>query len=232
VSALLVLSTLAWPWLLGAGLLRALGIGPRTDRLAWGGWVDVERVRRHPPAIGGITAEGITGVKRSHMGVAARLGLVIKLVARAERSGDHLRGAVTPMAVRAGSRLGATGGVTNHVEFECDPAGRVSMAGPGAGGPATSSAILADLLALAGGAASTWGLLPPADPGDQVPLAGGVSGHGSAGFLKLADLALEVAQVLEVEEDRGEAEIGHGVQFLELVQDMLPDLLGGELPAG
>jgi hypothetical protein len=36
------------------------------------------------------------------------------------------------------------------------------MAGPGAGGPATSSAILADVVALAQGGGSTWGRLPPA----------------------------------------------------------------------
>ena len=37
------------------------------------------------------------------------------------------------------------------------------MAGPGAGGPPTSSAILADVLALGMGAGSTWGRLPAAE---------------------------------------------------------------------
>jgi len=36
------------------------------------------------------------------------------------------------------------------------------MSGPGAGGPSTSSAILADLLVLADSNASTWERLPPA----------------------------------------------------------------------
>jgi homoserine dehydrogenase len=158
-------------------------------RLAWGGWVDVEQVRRDPPAVGGESAPGITGVKRSHMSVAARLGLVLKLVSRAERDGAAMRGAVTPMALRADSRLGATADVINYVEFDAEPAGRVSTAGPGAGGPATSSAILGDVLALARGGGSTWGILPPApamELGDDLVGERGwlvvVEGLGEAGF--------------------------------------------------
>jgi homoserine dehydrogenase len=139
--------------------------------------------------VGGDSAAGIIGVKRSHMSVAARLGLMLKLVSRAERDGGRVRGAVTPMAVKAGSPLGATGGVVNYVEFDADPAGRVSMAGPGAGGPATSSAILADVLALCRGAGSTWGVLPPAERLELEDDLGGergwlvvVEGLGEAGF--------------------------------------------------
>jgi homoserine dehydrogenase len=158
-------------------------------RLSWGGWIDVEQVRRSAPAVGGAAADGIGGVKRSHMGVAARLGLVLKLVSRAERAAGRVVGAVTPMAVRADSPLGATGDVTNYVEFQAQPVGRVSMAGPGAGGPATSSAILADVLALGRGAGSTWGILPPAEGLELDDDLGGergwlvvVEGLGEAGF--------------------------------------------------
>jgi homoserine dehydrogenase len=159
------------------------------SRLAWGGWIDVDDVRRGAPAVGGDSAAGIIGVKRSHMSVAARVGLMLKLVSRAERDGERVRGAVTPMAVKAGSPLGATAGVVNYVEFDADPVGRVSMAGPGAGGPATSSAILADVLALGRGAGSTWGVLPPAERLELEDDLGGergwlvvVEGLGEAGF--------------------------------------------------
>ncbi len=159
------------------------------SRLAWGGWIDIEQVRRSAPAVGGEAADGITGVQRSHMSVAARLGLVLKLVSRAERTGDGVRGAVTPMALKASSRLGATSGVTNYVEFGADPVGRVSMAGPGAGGPATSSAILADVLALGQDGGSTWGILRPADRQELEDDLGGergwlviIEGLGEAGF--------------------------------------------------
>ncbi len=159
------------------------------SRLAWGGWIDIEQVRRSAPAVGGETADGITGMKRSHLGVAARLGLVLKLVSRAEKAGEQVRGAVTPMAVKGDSRLGFTGDVINYVEFQAEPVGRVSMAGPGAGGPATSSAILADVLALGAGAGSTWGILPPAagleledDLGGEQGWLVVVEGFGEAGF--------------------------------------------------
>ena len=159
------------------------------SRLAWGGWVDVDALSRSLPAVGGEGSPGITGVRRSHMGVAARMGLALKLVARARRVGESISAGVTPMAVAVGSPLGRTGGVTNLVEFNADPVGRVSVAGPGAGGAATSSAILADVLALACGAGSTWGSLPPANGVDVLDDLADVQGWlvvvedlGEAGF--------------------------------------------------
>ncbi len=169
-------------------------------RLAFGGWLDVATVRRAIPVFGTSEAAGITGVSRSHMAAAARLGLALKLVARVERTAAGLiRGAVTPMAVAAASPLGATRGVTNLVELDAEPVGRVSMAGPGAGGPATSSAVLADVLALAADPAdATWGALPPAGSlsiEDDLAVERGwlivVEGLGVLGFPAAArDLAL------------------------------------------
>jgi hypothetical protein len=93
------------------------------------------------------------------------------------------------MAVSATSPLGSTSGVTNVVLFDADPVGRVTMAGPGAGGPATSSAVLADLLVLANSNASTWEQLPPASDiavEDDLAIERGwfvvVEGLGVAGF--------------------------------------------------
>ena len=134
-------------------------------RLAFDGWLDVDALRRGLPVSEGAEYPGITGVARAHMGVAARLGLAIRLVARAQRTaGGGIRAAVTPMAVSATSALGTTRGVTNLLHIEADPVGRVTMAGPGAGGPATASAVLADLLVLAKSQAATWEQLPPASP--------------------------------------------------------------------
>ena len=140
-------------------------------RLAFGAWPDPARVRRSTVDTAGDAPPGITGVRSIDLSGAARLGLAIKLVARAERDAEGtVRAAVTPMAVRATSPLGTTDGVTNLVEVVADPVGRVSFRGPGAGGPATASAVLGDLLALARGAGSTWqGLLPA--PATQLPVA-------------------------------------------------------------
>jgi homoserine dehydrogenase len=132
-------------------------------RLAFGAWVDPATLRRSAPRTRGDGAPGITGVTNAELGGAARLGLAIKLVARAERHHDGtLRAAVSPMAVRATSSLGSTDGILNLVEVVGDPVGRVAFRGPGAGGPATSSSVLGDLLAIARGQGSTWEWLPPA----------------------------------------------------------------------
>jgi hypothetical protein len=168
-------------------------------RLAFDGWLDVATLRRSIPVFGTAAPAGITGVTRAHLGVAARLGLAIKLIARAERtSAGLIRAAVTPMAVASTSPLGASRGVTNLIEIAADPVGRVTMAGPGAGGPATASSVLADLLVFAKSTASTWEQLPPApEVSVEDDFAGErgwmvvVDGLGEAGFPdSIRDLSL------------------------------------------
>ena len=132
-------------------------------RLAFGGWVHPSAVVRRPPLLEGRGLPGITGVTGRDIAAAAAFGLVIKLVTLV-RGGTSvpIEIAVVPTAVAADSVLGTTRGVTNAVEVIGDPIGTVAFSGPGAGGPATSSAVLGDLLALARGLGSTWGGLPPA----------------------------------------------------------------------
>ncbi|MFL5766450.1 MAG: hypothetical protein ACJ758_01230, partial [Actinomycetota bacterium] len=79
---------------------------------------------------------------------------------RARRARARLRGARG--GVPAGSELGRTGGVLNRIEVDAVPVGTVAFSGPGAGGDATSSAVLGDLVAIARGQGSTWAGLPPA----------------------------------------------------------------------
>ena len=132
-------------------------------RLAFGAWPDAGSMRRAAPAVGGDASPGITPVRSRELARAADLGLTIKLIARAQRDAvGGFTSAVTPAAVPQRSPLGETGGVTNMVEVIGLPVGRVAFRGPGAGGEATASAVLADLLALARGEGSTWGPLPPA----------------------------------------------------------------------
>ena len=139
-------------------------------RLAFDAWPDVRRVRFCVPSVTGDAPPGITCVRTFELERAMELGLTIKLVARAEPGVDGgVRAAVTPVAVRASSPLGTTGGVTNLVEVVAEPVGRVSFRGPGAGGPATASAVLADLLAIGRDRrVSTWGHLPPAVSANRV----------------------------------------------------------------
>jgi homoserine dehydrogenase len=135
-------------------------------RLAFGSWLDPSTVGRRPPTARGHGRPGITGVTDQEMEGAAALGLTLKLLATATRGADGaIEAAVVPTAVSADSPFGWTGGVTNRIEIEAEPLGTVRLAGPGAGGPATSSAVLGDLVAVARGVGSTWaGLLPATGP--------------------------------------------------------------------
>src|SRR3990170_2287545 len=105
---------------------------PPTSWPSWPAWPLVSGGRRSPPAVEGDAAPGITGVTAEVIAAAADLGLVVKLVARAQRGEDGAVGAgVVPSAVPAGSPLGRTGGVTNIVELAGEPIGRVRFGGPG-----------------------------------------------------------------------------------------------------
>ncbi len=157
-------------------------------RLAFGVWIDPASVRRGAPASRGEGSPGITGVTSAELGGAPRLGMTIKLVARAERHRDgSLRAAVSPMAVRATSALGSTDGILNLIEVVGDPVGRIAFRGPGAGGSATSSSVLGDLLAVARGGGSTWDGLPEA--GEPITVADDLAGDGGW-FLVAPGLAL------------------------------------------
>jgi len=148
-------------------------------RLAFGAWPQPSGIRRVPATLSGDGRPGITGVTIPEIEAAADLGLAIKLIASAGRTageaGGRLIGWVEPCAVSRGSLLGSTSGALNAVEVGGRPVGRVGFQGPGAGGDATSSAVLADLLALARGEGSTWAALPQAPPLGELE-----SGHGQA----------------------------------------------------
>ena len=82
---------------------------------------------------------------------------MLRLLATARLADDGaLEASVVPTAVPAGSPFGRCDGVLNRVEVDAEPVGRVAFEGPGAGGPATASAVLGDLVAIARGLGSTW----------------------------------------------------------------------------
>jgi homoserine dehydrogenase len=135
-------------------------------RLAFGRWLDPASISIAPLlAGGGAGLPGVTGVTPADIAAAGAAGFVLKLIAGAVRVGGSIAGSVLPSAVPLDSPLGRTDGVLNRIEVVGDPVGTVAFCGPGAGGPATSSAVLADLVAVAREAGSTWaGLGPAAGP--------------------------------------------------------------------
>ena len=132
-------------------------------RLAFGVWLDPESIATTAADGPGAGRPGITGITADAIAAAARAGTTIKLVVEARRDADRrIVASVLPTAVPADSGLGRTGGVLNRIEIEAEPVGTVAFSGPGAGGPATSSAVLADLVAVGRELGSTWAGLPPA----------------------------------------------------------------------
>jgi homoserine dehydrogenase len=138
------------------------------SRLAFGRWVVPGSVGRRPPTARGHGQPGIVGVTDAELRAAASIGLTIKLLATAARGDLVPDAAVLASAVPADASLGRTDGVTNRIEIDAEPVGTVSLSGPGAGGAATSSAVLGDLVAVARGLGSTWAGQPaatgPAEP--------------------------------------------------------------------
>jgi homoserine dehydrogenase len=133
-------------------------------RLAFGAWLPPEDVLTIATDGPGAGAPGITGVTARDIAAAAAARRVVKLIASATRDGDDERmtATVLPSLVPADSAFGRTSGVLNRIEVEAIPVGIVAFSGPGAGGAATSSAVLGDLIAVARGLGSTWAGLPPA----------------------------------------------------------------------
>lgn len=128
-------------------------------RLAFGAWLDRGRV---PQALPG-GRPGITGVTAEDLAHAAARGEAIRLLASAELAEDGgIVAAVVPSQVPVASPFGRTTGVRNRIEIEAWPLGTIAVEGPGAGGPATASAVLADLVAIATGMGSSWAGLPEA----------------------------------------------------------------------
>jgi homoserine dehydrogenase len=137
-------------------------------RLAFDRWLDPAAIARRPEGVDGPAGPGITSVSLADQADARRAGRIIRLVASATIDDDgDLTAGVLPTALRLDSPLGRTAGVANRIEVDATPVGRVGFDGPGAGGAATSSAVLGDLIAVAREAGSTWGPRGPAGAAAQ-----------------------------------------------------------------
>jgi len=96
--------------------------------------------------------EGIEAVRAEDVQAANELGYTIKLLALAQTTRDgevDLR--VHPAMVETERRIAKVSGVTNAAMIDAEPVGRLVLEGPGAGGGATASAVVADIVDLARG---------------------------------------------------------------------------------
>ena len=113
-----------------------------------------------PVERGGIATEGIDRLDARDVAYAAQLGFVVKLLAVAERvehdapagppDGVSLDVRVHPTLLPKHHPLAGVHGVNNAILVEGDPVGQVMFFGPGAGAGPTASAVVADILNIAG----------------------------------------------------------------------------------
>lgn len=96
-------------------------------------------------------ARGISGISAALVAEHAARGRSVRLIGSVVHEGGAWRAAVRPVSLPSGHPL-VTGGPTNTLLFSGDPLGTVLLRGPGAGGGATASAVVADVLAAAIGA--------------------------------------------------------------------------------
>jgi len=103
-----------------------------------------------------IPTSGIDRLDARDVAYADQLGYGVKLLAVAEQVGLASDGAaeldvsVNPTLVPRDHPLAGVHGVNNAILVEADPVGRVMFYGPGAGAGPTASAVVADILNIAG----------------------------------------------------------------------------------
>jgi homoserine dehydrogenase len=94
--------------------------------------------------------EGITRIRPADFRYASELGYVIKLLAIGRRKGSAIQVRVHPAFLPVGHSLAKVDGVLNAVELEGDLVGQVLFQGRGAGDMPTTSAVISDVLEIAG----------------------------------------------------------------------------------
>lgn len=100
-----------------------------------------------------IYVEGISKITPLDLRMADELGYRIKLLGVAERTRTGIEQRVHPTMVPKSSSIAQVMGVTNAVTVDADAVKELTLIGPGAGGDATASAVVADIADVASGAA-------------------------------------------------------------------------------
>ncbi len=97
-----------------------------------------------------VECKGIEEITAEEVTEAGSRGEVIKLIGSAQRGPDgKVEAKVKPMSLPADHPLAGVNGVTNAIFIEGPSVGRLLFTGPGAGGQATASAMLGDLIQVA-----------------------------------------------------------------------------------
>src|SRR5262245_4392050 len=95
--------------------------------------------------------EGITSITTADLEAADQLGYRIKLLGVAVKTDEGIEQRVHPTFVPKESAIAQVMGVTNAVTIDAEGIAPITLVGPGAGGMATASAVVADIADIARG---------------------------------------------------------------------------------
>jgi homoserine dehydrogenase len=95
-----------------------------------------------------LVRRGIAGVTAEHVVEARRRGLCLRLVAAAVKTSDGIAAEVAPVAVPRPHSFAKTAGAQNAARIYLRSAELLEFGGAGAGGEATASAVLSDVVAV------------------------------------------------------------------------------------
>jgi homoserine dehydrogenase len=98
-----------------------------------------------------VYVEGISSIALADLDAAAELGYRVKLLGVAVKTQSGIEQRVHPTMVPKDSAIAQVMGVTNAVTVDAEGLAPITLVGPGAGGAATASAIIADLADIARG---------------------------------------------------------------------------------
>ena len=98
-----------------------------------------------------VYVEGISSITLADLDAAAELGYRVKLLGVAVKTEAGIEQRVHPTMVPKESAIAQVMGVTNAVTVDAEGLAPITLVGPGAGGMATASAIVADLADIARG---------------------------------------------------------------------------------
>jgi homoserine dehydrogenase len=98
-----------------------------------------------------IYVEGISSITLADLDAAAELGYRVKLLGVAVKTEAGIEQRVHPTMVPKDSAIAQVMGVTNAVTIDAEGLAPITLVGPGAGGMATASAVVADLADVARG---------------------------------------------------------------------------------
>ncbi|WP_417689292.1 homoserine dehydrogenase [Roseibium sp.] len=113
-----------------------------------------------------IYLEGITSITTADIEAADELGYRIKLLGVAQRTETGIEQRVHPTMVPKSSAIARIDGVLNAVAVDGDFVGEIVLVGPGAGGNATASSVVADVADIARGDETPVLAMPAADLAD------------------------------------------------------------------